>query len=175
MTMANLIKKIAISTSKRTGNVSIVQEFASSQGQSSSNPTSHGNTTKNKSRAGHTKTNSLIELSSGIFPGGNKGKREGGKTASFMPTGTQIKKTEEVVIKSEPNPEWAEAGKSGVGVAPGLTVRQRELGLGADGKSLDDITEGGSLKSDDGRARVSTDDEATLVKQGKHGWRRLPE
>ncbi|KAF2473591.1 uncharacterized protein BDR25DRAFT_256383 [Lindgomyces ingoldianus] len=164
MVMANLIKKIAVSTSKRTGNVSLVAEFVSSSNKSSTNP--------NSTLPHHHRRSSIIELSSNVFSGsaGKKG-RKGSRSGSFMPTGNQIKKTEEIHIQSEPNPDRF----IGLGAKDhGIMISQRDLGIGQ-GKSLDDVTEGGeSVKSEEVQRREDSDDEAVLVRQTKGGWDRLP-
>ncbi|KAF2738875.1 hypothetical protein EJ04DRAFT_427879 [Polyplosphaeria fusca] len=151
MTMADLIKRIAVSTSRRTGNASLVAEFNSSSNKSSTNPTSHG------------RRSSIIELSNYLSSTSkSKHPSRAGKTASFQPMGNQIKKTEEIHIQSEPNPEFEFP-------VQGLTVQEREV---TKSKSLDDVTEGGeSVKSEQRRDNDSSDDEAILW-QSKGGWGR---
>ncbi|KAH7116178.1 hypothetical protein B0J11DRAFT_119129 [Dendryphion nanum] len=169
MTMANLIKRIAISASRKTGNVSIANEFASlstSGKYNSTNPTSlSGN--------GHRRRASIIELSSQISHITHKHERHNSRTVSFAPTGNQIKKTEEIHISSEPNPdyinddtEWGAEGKMDM-----LRVSEREV---VKSKSMDDVTEGGESVKSEGRRESSSDDETMLVMQGKSGWGRLP-
>ena len=87
--MANLIKRIAISTSKRTGKHSIAQEFKSS--------TDHFSSTGPR-----TTTDQIHELAS-IVSFRADGANERG---SFAPTGKQIKATKEVTVTSEPNPYY---------------------------------------------------------------------
>jgi hypothetical protein len=162
MIMANLIKRIAISTSKRTGNVSIIQEFASDSNKSSSANTGA------LSQNAHARRNSAIELSSGVFPNKRSSNRDDDRTVSFAPMGNQIKKTEEIHIRSDPNPDYA-PGNDWIGKNEVLIVGQRELGA----KSLDDVTEG-SVKSEEAQRREDSDDEAVLVRESKGGWRHLP-
>ncbi|ORY16919.1 hypothetical protein BCR34DRAFT_74186 [Clohesyomyces aquaticus] len=165
MTMANLIKRIAVSTSKRTGNAAIIEEFNSSSNKSS---------TGHRSQSHHHRRSSFIELTATAFSGnGTKNKdRESrdSRVNSFLPTGSQIKKTEEITIRSDPRPtiQFEDDGKSGT-----LTVAQRDLGLGGS-KSLDDVTEGAeSVKSEEAQRREdSSDDEVRLVKQQRGGWAR---
>jgi hypothetical protein len=163
MTMANLIKRIAISASKRTGNVSIVDEFASTSGNKSS--TGFNSAAPQRSR----RRGSAIELSSNFSNSHSKSgfqssNNDGSRIGNFAPQGSQIKKTEEIKIVSEP-------------------ISNIGNGLRADGadmrsKSLDDITEGGesvSVKSEEVVRRGDSDDEARLVieTQSKSGWGRL--
>lgn len=84
-----------------------------------------------------------------------------------MPTGNQIKKTEEIYIQSEPNPDWMGKDEEGR-----LRVEERMM---PESKSLDDVTEGGeSVKSEEVQRREDSDDEAVLVARGRGGWGRLP-
>jgi uncharacterized Zn-binding protein involved in type VI secretion len=158
MTMANLIKRIAISASKRTGNVSIIEEFASTSGNKSTS--GYNSTAPERSR----RRGSVLELSSNISNIHSKSNADGGRIVSFAPHGNQIKKTEEIKIVSEP----IENMGSGLRV-DGVDIRT---------KSLDDITEGGesvSVKSEEVARRGDSDDEGPLViqSQGKSGWGRL--
>lgn len=166
MVMANLIKRIAVSKSRRMGNASIIEEFASSSNKSSSNNTGPGT---------HVQRSSYIELSAKVFSGKRKNsisnsKGGGGgrdRTVSFAPTGTQIKKTEEITVRSEPNPEYLKDDEDAVGLA----VSEREIAS----KSLDDVTESAeSVKSVERQRREDSDDEAVLVSgKSKYGWGRL--
>jgi hypothetical protein len=187
MVMANLIKRIAVSTSKRTGNSSLAQEFASS----GANKSSTANHTSNISA--HARRTSFIELSANVFR--KSGGRNDGRAESFKPTGNQIKKTEEIFVKSEPaggyesdtdRDRWEaiKAGKSGledeewiVGTGGRLVVSQNEIRAA---KSMDDVTEGDeSVRSEDVQRREESDDEVVLVRpdqthgQANGGWRRL--
>ncbi|KAF2866306.1 hypothetical protein BDV95DRAFT_505159 [Massariosphaeria phaeospora] len=160
MTMANLIKRIAISTSHRTGNIAVIQEFVSS------NLSSSG-ATNSASRPVHRRRSSLVELST--FALSSKGRKahsrldEREKIVSFAPTGKQIKKTEEITVSSEPNPEFGDLGYLGDG------AKQVEV----KSKSLDDVTEGGESVKSVGVERTESDDEVRLVGQRKKGWDRL--
>lgn len=170
MTMANLIKRIAISTSRKTGKVSIAEEFKSSSNMSTTGQKS-GNTKTQKSQRG-----SLHELSSFVsYTAEGKGSD---RVISFAPLGNQIKRTQETVIKSEPNPFYEHrdsenevAGSFGDGKPQGIMVEERNLSRS---KSLDSITEGNeSLKSSEVKKGEDSDDEAVLVR--KHGiWGRRP-
>ncbi|KAF1992961.1 hypothetical protein P154DRAFT_504205 [Amniculicola lignicola CBS 123094] len=161
MTMANLIKRIAISASKRNGNHSIVQEF---------NSTSNKSTTAHTSN--HNRRSSLIELSSNILAGAKQHVKKNSRTISFPPTGNQIKKTEEIHIKSEPNGLYDEE----MDKSQRLVICERQVGQG---KSMDDVTEGGeSVRSEDVQRREDSDDETVLVMQkgnSNRGWGRLPD
>ncbi|PSN61735.1 hypothetical protein BS50DRAFT_603884 [Corynespora cassiicola Philippines] len=171
MTMANLIKRIAVSSSRRTGNASLVQEFNSSN-MSSSGP-------RSTVKAG--RRSSVIELSSMFSPKSPTHPRNG-RAISFAPTGNQIKKTEEITVHSEPNPMYDRDVEMGIGAAigspgkDGIVVDDRSV---TKSKSLDDITEGGeSVKSqDDGPSPQypnprdpDSDDEVALVLQGRGQW-----
>jgi hypothetical protein len=173
MVMANLIKRIAVSSSRRTGNVSLINEFASTANKSSTNGTS-----------GHNKRNSYIELSAKVLTSKQQKESLNGtrtsitivageardRTVSFEPSGTQIKKTKEITIKSEPNPDFMKIGEEGVGKAQGLLVSEREI---KKSRSMDNASETGeSVKSGDRRGREDSDDEAGLVTwgNGAYGW-----
>ncbi|KAF2790695.1 hypothetical protein K505DRAFT_409675 [Melanomma pulvis-pyrius CBS 109.77] len=163
MVMANLIKRIAVSKSRRMGNASIIEEFASSSNKSSSANTGPGT---------HVRRSSYIELSAKMFSGKHKDSTSnskgggGGRAISFAPTGTQIKKTEEITVRSEPNPEFLKGDEDAVGLA----VSEREIA----NKSLDDVTESAeSMKSVERQRREDSDDEAVLVSgKSKYGWGR---
>jgi hypothetical protein len=153
MTMANLIKRIAVSTSHKTGNVSMVHEFASSNLSTSAQ--------KSGSRT-HGGRNSLIELRSHISATNGHSERQG-HAISFAPN--EIRVTEDFHVVSEPyarsdlDIEEADAKAGG-----GLVVKSR---------SLDDVTEGESVKSV-GQGNGESDDEAGLVaKRNNGGWTRL--
>ncbi|KAF2107983.1 hypothetical protein BDV96DRAFT_286538 [Lophiotrema nucula] len=161
MTMANLIKRIAVSTSKRTGNISLVQEFVSSSNKSS---------TGNHTGTGHLRRNSLIELSTKAFSGGKKHAHRDSRTISFAPTGNQIKKTEEIFVRSDPNPDYdSDAMELGKGLAP--IVHERHV---AQSKSLDDVTEGGeSVRSEEAIRKDDSSDDEVVLWQSRGGWGRL--
>jgi len=151
--MANLIKRIAVSTSRKTGNASIVHEFASSNLSESAQ--------KSGSRT-HARRSSLIELRSHVSATNGHVERQGG-AVSFA--SNKIRVTEDFHVVSEPYPgsdldiEGADA-KAG----DGAVVKSR---------SLDDVTEGESVKSA-GQGNGESDDEAALVaKRNNGGWGRL--
>ncbi|KAJ4368409.1 hypothetical protein N0V83_006766 [Neocucurbitaria cava] len=193
MTMANLIKRIAISTSRRTGKASIAEEF-----KSSSNMSTSGQQTKSGT-AGHQKSKrgSIHELASMVSyhadtkanGGGGRGASE--RVISFAPTGNQIKQTKEIVVSNEPNPFHDRRGSEveitsgggGMGYAvgsmgktQGVLVDEKKLGL-VRPKSLESVTEGNeSLRSaaevTKGKAEDYSDDEAALVGQKSRFWGR---
>ena len=182
MTMANLIKRIAISTSRKTGMVSIAQEFKSSSNLSSTGQKTGTNTHKSQ------QCGSIHELASFVsYTGGGGVVQPHDRIVSFAPTGNQIKKTREVVISHEPNPSYERRGseveitgglgRSAGAKTPGL-VTVEEAGLGRN-SSLGSITEGNeSLKSAEvpkrEREREESDDEAALVGQKGWQWPRRP-
>lgn len=110
----------------------------------------------------------------------------------MKPTGNQIKKTEEIFVRSDPvfgydsdadTDRWEaiKGGKSGMdeedwvmGKGGGLVVTQKAIDAA---KSMDDVTEAG--ESEDGQRRGDSDDEVVLVQQeqtqgqANGGWRRL--
>jgi len=160
--MANLIKRIAISSSRKQGNrVQVAQEWDSSNLSTSGQKSS-------ATRATHVRRSSIMELNS--F--GLKSQSERDNTAravSFMPTGDQIKVTKDIHIQSEPI-EGHEGSPS-----PGVPVKGSNPGEMSvvHSKSLDDLTEGGSVKSDY-MHKADSDDEAELVVHQKKGsWHRL--
>lgn len=166
--MANLIKRIAISTSRRTGMASIAQEFKSSGNISSTGKPTGVLTTKR---------GSLHELSSMVSytaEGKTGGTHE--RIISFAPTGNQIKTTQEVTVTSEPNPFY-ERGRRGsnVEITGGYSNRERSkanvpgIVVEETRKSMDSSTESPeSLKSEMLKREGESDDEAMLV--GKKKW-----
>jgi hypothetical protein len=170
--MANLIKRIAISTSRRTGMASIAQEFKSSSNLSSTGQkTGRPNTHKSQRGCVH-------ELASFVSYTGDA--KASDRIVSFAPTGNQIKEVREVVISHEPNPFYERRG-SEVEITGGqqakdnhMAVEERDLGRNS---SLGSVTEGNeSLKSAElvKRDREESDDEAALVGQKGWGWPRRP-
>jgi hypothetical protein len=175
MTMANLIKRIAVSTSRRTGKASLAQEFKSSSNLSTSG--------KTNGTIRHSQRGSLHELSSIVsYVEGKAGNHE--RIMSFAPTGNQIKTTQEVTVTSEPNP-FFERGRRGSEVEitgayhgnktniPGIIVEEAP----ASRKSLESNTEvAESLKSTDLAAKrlEDSDDEAALVDNKVRYWSRGP-
>jgi hypothetical protein len=146
MTIANVIKPIATSTSKRGGSGHMAAEFA---------------TSTNKSSTGHQtskRRSSFIKLSSGggfVANGHVRAPSHGYIHAPDRqhqaserfpaPVGNQVRKTEEIFIRSEPirdeEREVFDDDKK-----EGLVVWSRELGAQVNMRSRDDITEGGSVK-----------------------------
>jgi hypothetical protein len=180
MTMANLIKRIAISTSRKTGMASIAQEFKSSSNLSSAGPKTATNMYKSN-------RGSIHELASFVSYTGGADASAHDRIVSFAPTGNQIKETREVVISHEPNPFYERRGSevhitgghgtAGMGKTQGL-VTVAESGVGRS-SSLGSVMEGNeSLKSTEqpkrDREREESDDEAALVGQKGWGWPRRP-
>jgi hypothetical protein len=169
MIMANLIKRIAISKSRRVGNASIIEEFNSTGDKSNSHNTGR-----------HAQKSSYIELTAKVLPRmqrkesftGTRTSVEDGKardkTLSFLPSGNQIKKTEEITVRSEPNPDYDGAKHTMSDKEGGVVVNESQM-LG--GKSLDDVSEGGeSVKTS---MRRDSDDEAVLVRnESTYDWDR---
>jgi hypothetical protein len=94
MTMANLIKRIAISASRRNGQGSAAEEF-----KSSSNLSASGG-----KRTTTVKRSSIHELASIVsYSGDAKAER----ATSFAPTGNQIKSTQTITVTSEPSHIYA--------------------------------------------------------------------
>jgi hypothetical protein len=169
--MANLIKRIAISTSRKTGMASIAQEFRSSSNQSVSR------TNARKSRGS---IHELASFASYTVDTKATGEQDQHRVVSFAPTGNQIKETREVIVHTEPNPNYERRG-SEVAISGGHGRRQshgmviEERGLGRQ-KSLESITEGNeSMKSGLTPKPLAedSDDEAALV-QSKSWWSRRP-
>jgi len=173
--MANLIKRIAVSQSHRTGNGSLAREFASS---------SHRSVTGNASTLG--RHSNYIELSasafsvkkdessdvdspvSGVHNPGNIIMSTRGRTVSFAPKGFQIKKTEEVTVSSEPI--VVVTSPSGMGVARHLERGDTPDIPGWDRDTKTDKSLDGT-DSVDTRRRAESDDEAELVEPERvHFW-----
>jgi hypothetical protein len=178
MTMANLIKRIAVSTSRRTGQVSFAEEF---------NISSNASTSGKKSTV---KRSSIHELA-GIVSYNREAKDT--RPGSFTPTGTQIKTTQSITVTSQPSHEYAniEPSKSSLfrrgseveitgnayetnddsfkANVPGIIVEEVMVGTPRS-KSIDS-----SVKSADvaKRGTEDSDDEAALVGRGR-GWGRGP-
>ncbi|KAI4952100.1 hypothetical protein J4E91_003562 [Alternaria rosae] len=177
MTMANLIKRIAISTSRKTGMASIAHEFKSSSNQST---TGHrtGGTNTHKTRGS---IHELASFASYTVDTKATGDQDQHRVTSFAPTGNQIKETREVIVHTEPNPFYERRG-SEVEITAGHGRKQshgvviEERGLGRQ-KSLESITEGNeSMRSGSVPKRLTedSDDEAALVQQKAWGWPRRP-
>ncbi|CAN9212700.1 unnamed protein product [Alternaria alternata] len=177
MTMANLIKRIAISTSRKTGMASIAQEFKSSSNQSTSGQRT-GGTVPHKSRGS---VHELASFASYTVDTKATSEQDQHRVVSFAPTGNQIKETREVIVHTEPNPHYERRG-SEVEISGGHGRRQshgvviEERGLPRQ-KSLESITEGNeSMRSGLTPKRLvdDSDDEAALVQQKSWGWPRRP-
>jgi len=175
MTMANLIKRIAISTSRKTGMASIAQEFKSSSNQSTSGQRT-GGTVPHKSRGS---VHELASFASYTVDTKATSDQDQHRVVSFAPTGNQIKETREVIVHTEPNPHYERRG-SEVEISGGHGRRQshgvviEERGLPRQ-KSLESITEGNeSMRSGLTPKRLvdDSDDEAALVQQKSWGWPR---
>jgi hypothetical protein len=161
--MGNLIKRIAVSASRRNGQQSIADEFKSSSNHS----------TTGKKSGSTAKRQSVHELAS-IVSYHVESKADNDRVHSFAPTGNQIKTTQSVTVTSEPNP-WGRRGSeveiTGPYTAnktniPGIVVE--EAGTLTRSKSIDS-----SVKSSDvvKRGPEDSDDEAALVGRGR-GWGR---
>ncbi|XP_014562704.1 hypothetical protein COCVIDRAFT_83774 [Bipolaris victoriae FI3] len=175
MTMANLIKRIAISTSRKTGMHSMAQEFRSSSELSTGHHT--GSAYHRTQRA------SVHELSSFVSCDADTKAGDRDRIVSFAPVGNQIKKTREVIIRSEVNPYFQKDGTeveitSGSGAlhhrtksGSGVVVEERVI---ARRKSMESIAEGNesmkSMKSTDANSKKpdDSDDETALV--GNKAW-----
>lgn len=160
MTMANLIKRIAMSTARKTGQASIAEEFKSDS-----------NTSASGRRTGTTRSQrrSIHELAS-IISYSNESKGTHERIVSFAPVGNQIKQTREVVISSEPNPYQRRGSEVEItgNFGKGLTVNERR-------KSMESITEGNeSLRSTEVTRKdvTDSDDEAALVSKNAGFWGR---
>ncbi|KAJ4345398.1 uncharacterized protein N0V89_011528 [Didymosphaeria variabile] len=165
MTMANLIKRIAVSTSRKNQGVRsrVAEEFDSSNLSTSGQKSS-------ATRGTHARRSSIVELSSFGLKSAS-GREASGRAVSFMPTGDQIKVTKDIHIRSEPI-EGGVLGPAGENVqVKGLNPGEMSV---VQSKSLDDLTEGGSVKSDYMQGKGDSDDERELVSHQKKGsWHRL--
>ena len=168
MTMANLIKRIAISTSRKTGMASIAQEFKSSSNQSTSGQRT-GGTVPHKSRGS---VHELASFASYTVDTKATSDQDQHRVVSFAPTGNQIKETREVIVHTEPNPHYERRG-SEVEISGGHGRRQshgvviEERGLPRQ-KSLESITEGNeSMRSGLTPKRLVDDsDDETIARRG---------
>jgi len=170
MTMANLIKRIAVSTSRKNNNTArVAHEF------NSSDLSTSGARSRATANAKTTKSNTFIELTNCVFNKGDVRNDTNGRVVSFEPKGDQITVTKDIRITSDPAP-----GNAGVIIYAGEDCGENEAGLKpGDGrivgsKSFDDLTEGGSVRSEGGRSKGDSDDEELLDVKGKKGsWHRL--
>ncbi|KAF1928035.1 uncharacterized protein M421DRAFT_166662 [Didymella exigua CBS 183.55] len=169
MTMANLIKRIAMAASRKPGNASLANDFRS--GSLSTSGAKSGATGAQRQSRRH----SQHELASVFsYKGGASHCAEHDSVVSFAPTGNEIKKTQRVVISSEPNPFFE-------GERPGSNV---EITGGYDSKKDAVIVRTGSLESVTERSESvkggsnaqkrdlndCSDDEAALVGRRNNGW-----
>ncbi|KAJ4379712.1 hypothetical protein N0V86_004894 [Didymella sp. IMI 355093] len=175
MTMANLIKRIAISASRKNGNASFANDF-----RSDSNPTSgakSGATGVHK-QSRHESEHELASVFS--YKGEASHYAEHDRIVSFSPTGNEIKKTQQVVVSSEPNPYFEPEGRLSTTVVTGkydskkggVTVDERRVVRAG---SLESVTEGGEslkggLETPKRDPNDYSDDEAALVGRRNNGW-----
>ncbi|KAI8942844.1 hypothetical protein NX059_000884 [Plenodomus lindquistii] len=172
MTMANLIKRIAISTSRKTGKASIAEEFVSSSNFTGS--AQKANRRIRESRA------SIHELTSIVSYGGDAKGNVTDRVISFAPTGNQIKETREIIVSNEPNPFFDAGRRTSEVEITGAYTGGKPQGFEDRGghperrKSMDSIMEGNeSLKSVEPPKRLEdSDDEAALVGQKFRAWGR---
>jgi hypothetical protein len=183
--MANLIKRIAVSASRRNGANSAAEEFKSSTNTSATHKAT-------------LRRSSIHELASIVsYTGEAKADRD--RTISFQPTGNQIKSTQTVTVTSEPSimfqqnearggaAAWGRRGSDveitgnvhayaansqGVkGSIPGIIVEEGSESTPRT-KSLDSSVKSGEAGTGGKRAEDS-DDEAALVGRGRV-WGRGP-
>lgn len=173
MTMANLIKRIAISASRKNGQASLANDFISDD--LSTSGAKSGNTGIRR----QSRRESNHELASVFsYKGDISHMVEEDRIVSFAPTGNEIKKTQQVVISSEPNPFYERGGrnteitgnydpkKSGVNVDERRVVRTGSLESGTEGsESLK-----GGLETPKRDQNDYSDDEAALVGRRNRGW-----
>lgn len=166
MTMANLIKRIAVSTSSKAGH----ENRARIAGEFDSNNLSTSGHKSSGTRNTHAGRSSHVELSNFNFRSISVAEREEARTVSFMPTGDQIKVTKDIHIRSEPidgGIDLVRENSHSNGLKPGETSVVHS-------KSLDDLTERGSVKSEYMQGKGESDDETSLVIHQKKGtWHRL--
>lgn len=173
MTMANLIKRIAISASRKTGQASLANDFRSDD--LSTSGAKSGNTGIRR----QSRRESNHELASVFsYKGDVSHLVEQDRTVSFAPTGNEIKKTQQVVISSEPNPFFEHGGRNNEirgNYDPkknGVNVDERRV---ARTGSLESVTEGseslkGGLDTPKRDQSDYSDDEAALVGRRNKGW-----
>lgn len=162
MTMANLIKRIAISTSRRNNDASIADEFKSSDFSTSGKRTTANNTARRIS---------AHELASIVsYTAKAKGEIHHDRVVSFQATGNQIKTTQEITITSEPNP-FARRGSEvectghftpGKANVPGILVE--EVSETPRTKSIDSSVKSAEAEGErKGSDAAKSDDEEALV------------
>jgi hypothetical protein len=174
--MANLIKRIAMSASRKPGNAALADDFRS--GSISTSGAKSGATGTQK----HSRRESNHELASVFsYKGDVTHYTEQDRIVSFAPTGNEIKRTQQVVISSEPNP-FFERGRRGSNIEitgghdskkNGVTVDERRVVRTG---SLESVTEGseslkGGLDTPKRDPNDYSDDEAALVgRRRDNGW-----
>ncbi|KAJ4353007.1 hypothetical protein N0V95_003725 [Ascochyta clinopodiicola] len=174
MVMANLIKRIAISASRKPGNASLANDFRSSN-LSTSGAKSGGTGAPKKSRR-----ESNHELASVFsYKGDISHYAAEDRVVSFAPTGNEIKKTHEVVISSEPNPFFEGTRReSNIEITGGYASKKSGVNVDerrvARAGSLESVTEGsesvkGGLDTPKRDPSEYSDDEA-LVGRRNNGW-----
>ncbi|UPX18930.1 uncharacterized protein EKO05_0009212 [Ascochyta rabiei] len=175
MVMANLIKRIAISASRKPGNASLANDFRSSN-LSTSGAKSGGTGAPKRSRR-----ESNHELASVFsYKGDISHYTAEDRVVSFAPTGNEIKKTHEVVISSEPNP-FFEGGRRESNIEITGGYGSKKSGVNVDERraarkgSLESVTEGseslkGGLETPKRDPSEYSDDEAALVGRRNQGW-----
>ncbi|KAF3032747.1 hypothetical protein E8E11_003197 [Didymella keratinophila] len=168
MTMANLIKRIAISASRKPGNAALADDFKS--GSISTSGAKSGATGAQK----HSRRESNHELASVFsYKGDVAHYAEQDRIVSFAPTGNEIKRTQQVVISSEPNP-FFERERRGSNIEITGGPDSRKNGVTVDERrvvrtgSLESVTEGseslkGGLDTPKRDPNDYSDDEAALV------------
>jgi hypothetical protein len=167
MTMANLIKRIALSSSRkaaRDNRVRITDEFYTSDLSTSGRKTSAAGGT-------HTRRTSRMELASFGLKSTSAADPEGAaRTVSFMPARDQIKVTRDVHIQSElVGGDRIEP----VGESMHLKGSKPDEISVVQSKSVDDLTEGGSVKSGYMQKGDSDDERSLVIHQTKGTWHRL--
>lgn len=166
MVMANLIKRIAISSShkgNRSNRSRVADEF---------NPEYISNSGHKSSatRSTHARRSSIMELS-GFGLTSNSGRED--RTISVMPNPDQIKVTRDIHVQSQSisGRETGEKGRVHVRVNE-FKPEERSV---VQSKSVDDLAEDASVKSDSerGKAGDSDDERSLVVHKTKGTWRRL--
>ena len=176
MTMANLIKRIAISASRKPGQASLANDFRSDSISTSGART--GATGHARTRSHHETNHELGSVFS--YKGDISHFAEQDRVVSFAPTGNEIKKTQQVVVSSEPNPFFEHSRKESNsevvgnydGKKNGVTFDERRVGRSG---SLESVTEGseslkGGLDTPKRDLNDFSDDEAALVGRRNQGW-----
>ncbi|KAF2129231.1 hypothetical protein P153DRAFT_15809 [Dothidotthia symphoricarpi CBS 119687] len=174
MVMGNLIKRIAISASRRPGKAALADEF-----KSSSNMSTSGKKSKATGLKSH-RHSSIHELASVVSYKADSHATD--RVASFSPMHNQIKETREVIVSTERNPFFEEKRRgSEVEITGAYTAarKEKEQGVLIDetlverSKSLESVMEGDeSVRSAQMTLRTpgDSDDEAALV--GHRVWRK---